>query len=873
MECVKDNMEVKKHKHLFFAILIIAVAAMASEHTIISYEPNETNLVVSSGEIATIQKVRGGVSGIPSATNGSYVLKLAWTGQSDRKVEFYQSGLNYNFAGYEEMLVDVYIPTSSALFQSNGLIGFWSSNWVPGNWSCGNIVPTERDKWFTIRMNIGSFNTGTLTFITALVFQNYGADNGLLYVDNIRLANSVPPEPNGLVATGHDSRIDLRWNPRDGASGYNIYRADSPAGPFTKLNINLHRTNVYSDFLGTNGSTKYYNVVSVCGGMESAHSGNVYATSYAMTEEQLLNSVQEATFRFFWDYAHPASGLIRDNYDPNSITNQCAVGGTGMGLMAICVGAERGFVSRADAAQRVMKTLNFLNLTTPRYHGVWAHFADGDTGATIGGGYDDGGDLVETSYVAEGLLTVRKYFDSNDPTETQIRTLATQMWEEIDWYWYLRRTDTGYENNETLFWHWSPNYGWAMNHSIVGYDECQITYLLAIASPTHPIPASCYYNGWTGSGYQNGSAYYGYKQWVGFLETPMFFTHYTHLGFDPRNKYDNFCNYFDNSRNIALIDRAYCIDNPKGFTDYSNLVWGMTASYNPWGYAAQAPGGPDNGTITPSAALSSTPYTPTESIATLKYFYHHYGRSVWGPFGFVDAFNPTVPWFSLGYIAIDQGPIIVMLENYRTGLCWNLFMSNPEIAAMLENIGWATRGDNGLKYEYYEGTWNVLPDFDSLTPVTAGTAQNFDVALRQRDENFALRFTGYINIQNAGVYTFYTNSDDGSKLYLDGSLIVDNDGTHSAQDRSGTIALTTGKHLIVVTYFEKTGLQSLNVSFAGPGIIKKQIPVNLLFRCNLTGDYSQDCVVDMEDLKILAADWLDSYTFLDFSQMAADWRY
>ncbi len=863
-----------KLKYVFLAVFAAAATVSASQLTVASYEPAETSLVVSSGEIATIQKVLGGVGGVPVATDGSYVLKLQWAGQTDRKVEISQTGLNYNFAGFDQMLVDVYIPSGSALFQSGGLIGIWSSNWLPSNWSRGDIVPTENDKWFTIAMNVDSFNEGTLNYISALVFENYGADDGMLYVDNIRLFSYEPSEPNGLVATGHDSRIDLRWNPIVGVAGYNIYRADSESGTFTKINSDTHLVNVYSDFLGVNNATKYYYVVSVSGGSESIKSDTVSASSYTMTDEQFLNSVEEATFRFFWDYAHPASGLTRDNYDPTYLTNQCAIGGTGMGLMAICVGTERGFVSRADAAQQVMKTLNFLNDVTPRYHGAWAHFANGYTGQTIAAidSYDNGGDLVETAYVAEGLLTVRQYFDSDDAVEMQIRTLATQMWEEIDWYWYLRRSDVGYEDNEALYWHWSPDYGWAMNMPIHGYNECQIVYLLAIASPTHSIPASCYYNGWAAYGYKNGNSYYGYKQWVGGFESCMFFTQYTHLGFDPRNKYDNFCDYFDNSRNIALIDRAYCVANPKGYSDYSDLVWGLTASYNPWGYGAQSPGGSDNGTISPTAALSSTPYTPAESIATMKHFYHNYAGQLWGPFGFVDAFNPTVDWYSPCYIAIDQGPIMIMIENYRTGLCWDLFMANPEIATMLEDIGWATRADNGLHYEYYEGTWNVLPDFDSLTPVATGIAQNFDVALRQRDDYFALRFTGYIDIKTAGTYTFYTNSDDGSKLYIDGALVVDNDGLHGTQDRSGSVALIAGKHLIGVGYFDKIGSHALTVSFAGPDIAKKQIPVNLLFRCNLPGDYSQDCVVDMNDLRILAANWLNSYNFTDFSQMAADWR-
>ncbi len=218
-----------------------------------------------------------------------------------------------------------------------------------------------------------------------------------------------------------------------------------------------------------------------------------------------------------------------------------------------------------------------------------------------------------------------------------------------------------------------------------------ITYLLAIASPTHAIPASCYYNGWAKSaGYVNGNSYYGYRQWVGpQMGGPLFFTHYSHLGFDPRHKSDSFCNYFDNSRNISLINRAYCIENPRGHAGYSALVWGLTASFNPWGYTDHSPTN-DNGTIAPTAALSAMPYVPAESLATLKHLYHTYGNDLWGPFGFFDAFNLTENWFAPGYVAIDQGPIVIMIENYRTQLCWDLFMANPEIQPALDAIGWTS---------------------------------------------------------------------------------------------------------------------------------------------------------------------------------------
>ncbi|RLF32156.1 MAG: hypothetical protein DRN07_05635 [Thermoplasmata archaeon] len=676
----------------------------------------------------------------------------------------------------------------------------------------------------------------------------------------------------GLTATGHDSRIDLVWDPlsEPGLDGYNIYRSRYVGGDYTILNSSVHTVSVYSDFFGENVRPYCYYVKPVVNGTEGTASDIVTATPYAMTDDELLTSVQEATFRYFWDYGHPVSGLAREGYNLGHSNDTCAIGGTGMGLMAIIVGAERGFVSRTDAAARMLKILTFLDENTTRYHGAWSHWVNGATGATIPfSEYDDGGDLVETSYLAQGFLTVRQYFDSDNATETEIRSRATSMWEGIDWNWYRRLGDT---DGSHLYWHWSPNYGWAMNFPIEGYNECMITYLLATASPTHPIPASCYYSGWASGWYENGASYYGYRQWVGWFESPMFYTHYTNLGFDPRGKSDNYCNYFDNSRNMSLIDREYCIDNPKGFAGYSDLVWGLTASCNPWGYGAQAPGDADNGTIAPTAALSAMPFTPDESIATLKHFYHTYGGDgLWGPFGFVDAFNLSENWFAQGDVAIDQGPIIVMIENYRTQLCWNLFMANPEISPMLESIGWAVKAGNGLNYEYYHGVWDSLPDFDSLTPESEGTVCNFNITERDRDDYFAFRFTGYIEIPENGWYRFCTTSDDGSKLYIDDTLVVDNDGLHGMVEECTYIELTAGKHPITVTYFEKDGEEDLIVSYSGPGVSSGQVSSGVLFRCNLDGDFNEDCHVDMDDLRILAVDWLNTYTYVDFAEMAANW--
>jgi hypothetical protein len=312
----------------------------------------------------------------------------------------------------------------------------------------------------------------------------------------------------------------------------------------------------------------------------------------------------------------------------------------------------------------------------------------------------------------------------------------------------------------------------------------------------------------------------------------------------------------------------YC--QSKGFAGYGENAWGLTASYGPSSYM-HAPGSTDDGTIAPTSALSSMPYCPNESIAAMKNFYITYGSNLWGPLGFYDAFNLQQSWYCSDYLAIDQGTIVPMMENYRTGLCWDLFMANAEIWQMLNSVGWATREDNGLNYKYYEGTWTSLPDLDSLTPTTSGIAHNFDIGLRQRDDYFAMRFTGYFDVNVSGIYTFYLYSDDGSRLYIDGVSVVNNDGQHTAQEKSGSKYLLAGRHSIKVDYLESSGENVLLVKYASARITKTQMPVNILFRCNLPGDFSGDCKVDFKDLKILAESWLNEYNFADFVLLADDW--
>lgn len=490
--------------------------------------------------------------------------------------------------------------------------------------------------------------------------------------------------PQNFRVYNYEKHFDLMWDENSEATlvGYRIYK--KTGDQFSYYKTIAKGQNFYWEAFQSNMDTIYFKILAFDNnGNQSPLSDSVIATpNFNMTDEDFLDMVQRATFRYFYHFAHPNCGLARER---NSSGDVVTIGGSGFGVMALIVGVERNFISRVNGAKHLLKMLNFLTSSAQRFHGAYPHWLNGWTGQVIPfSQYDDGGDIVETSFLLQGLLTARQYFNRNDSIENEIRNKINQIWNTVEFSWYRRSPYSQY-----LYWHWSPNNGWVMNLKLMGWNETMICYLLGIASPAYPIPASTYYQGWASSpNYFNIRITYGYKLYVGVnLGGPLFFTHYSFLGFDPRNKKDNFCNYFIHNRNQTLVNRAYCINNPKKFAGYDSLNWGLTASDNPWGYSAHEPLVNDNGTIAPTAALSSMPYTPDESIATLKHFYRRYFNQLWGTYGFKDAFNISQNWFANSYLAIDQGPIVVMIENYRSGLLWNLFMSNPEIQAALDSIG------------------------------------------------------------------------------------------------------------------------------------------------------------------------------------------
>ncbi|GAA5035285.1 hypothetical protein GCM10011506_28070 [Marivirga lumbricoides] len=416
------------------------------------------------------------------------------------------------------------------------------------------------------------------------------------------------------------------------------------------------------------------------------------ASASEISEDSLLNLVQYQTFNYFWEGAEPNSGLARERFHeddvyPSNDKHIVTTGGTGFGLMAILVGIERGFISREEALQRFEKMVSFLE-KADRFHGAYPHWLNGETGKVKAfSSKDDGGDLVETAFLIQGLLTVRQYFENGNEQEKALASRINKIWEAVDWNWYTK----GGEN--VLYWHWSPNYGWDMNFPVGGYNECLIMYVLAGSSPTHPIDAAVYHEGWARNGdIANDTTAYGLPTILDHYEHanktvgPLFWAHYSYLGLNPKGLSDKYGNYWDLNKNHALIQYRYAVDNPKGFEGYGENMWGLTSSYSVRGYAGHNPND-DLGVISPTAALSSFPYTPEESMKFLKFMYQPAQDSLIGNYGPYDAFSFEHDWYVPRYLAIDQGPIPVMIENYRTGLLWDLFMTVPELQKGLTKLG------------------------------------------------------------------------------------------------------------------------------------------------------------------------------------------
>lgn len=410
-------------------------------------------------------------------------------------------------------------------------------------------------------------------------------------------------------------------------------------------------------------------------------------------DDEFLDWLQRTHFNYMWDGAEETSGLAPerihlDNVYPDNDRSVVTTGGSGFGIAGLITAIDRGFIDRKAGVERLNKIVDYLG-KADRHHGVWSHWIDGPTGKTKPfGKLDNGGDLVESSFLMTGLLCAREYFKNGNDEEKALAAKIDKLWREMEFDWYTR------DGQDVLYWHWSPDYGWAMDFPLEGYNECLIAYILGASSPTHPIPVSAYHKGWArGGDIVSDKKFMGLPlilKYNGAEDTggPLFWSHYSYIGLDPRGLKDDYADYWQLVSNHAKSDYLYCVTNPKGYKGYGENSWGLTASYSPDGYSAHAPNN-DLGVITPTGALSSFPYTPEESMRAAHHFYDK-GERYRGKYGFYDAFSDQNDWVLPHYLAIDQLTVAPMIENYRSGLLWDLFMGAPEIQEGLKKLGFTT---------------------------------------------------------------------------------------------------------------------------------------------------------------------------------------
>lgn len=713
-------------------LLALAEVPKHEQHVLFENSAADKSYFHSAGSAVAPSKLELADGKFPVASNRFVsppnCLKLRWTSQSggDWRVTLQrQSRIGADLPLVGDTLSLWCYANSEITEEHSPLVSVFDErgNTLPDARLLAGLDKLPAKQWVRINLPIGHFagrylDTSERSFdptkLQRIVFTQ-GLDDGqehVLYIDDIRLVSSdskedrPPAPPSQLTAEGAERHIDLAWEPSPDADviSYRVYRS-TDGGEFKAIGTQPGYMLRFVDFIGAPNKQATYKVCAIdCENNESSPSENVAASTRPYSDEQLLDMVQRGCFRYYWEAANPESGLAIEVVPGDD--DLIALGGSGFGIIAQVVATERGFITRDQSVERLLKIVRFLD-QADRFHGVWPHFLNGSTGKVwpLFGKYDNGGDLVETAFLIQGLLTARQYYDRDNESERELRETITRMWREVEWDWHRKTAD-----GDVLYWHWSPEHAWHISHPLVGWNETMIVYLLAIASPTHAVPASLYYTGWAGQSelavdyrqgwsrttqgdhYANGHSYFGHKLDVGCgTGGDLFFAQFSYLGFDPRNRRDKFTNYFRNNRQLALINRAYCVENPRGYTGYGPDCWGLSAGIRNGGGKPQPRS--DNGTICSSAALGCMPYTPAESTAVMRHLYRDLGDRVWGVYGFHDGFNESENWFDECYMGLNQAQIVVGIENHRSGLPWNLFMANPEIEPMLKAIGFEPDDD------------------------------------------------------------------------------------------------------------------------------------------------------------------------------------
>lgn len=566
------------------------------------------------------------------------------------------------------------------------------------------------NKWIKVAIPLKDFaNKISFADINQIKFKQQSADNKEhnLFIDQVELLPEVTyishlSTPLLTTAKAYEKHVDITWKSiTDSSIKYiKVYRSDD-GKIFQPVGLQSTWINRYADFTDTTNKKFYYKISCLNDEYEESASSNIVsATTHTMNDSALLDMVQEANFRYYWEGAESNSGLALE--DIQGRHHMIAAGASGFGMMALIAGTERKFITHQQAVDRFEKITSFL-IKAEKFHGAFPHFINGETGKVVSffGERDNGGDLVETAFLMQGLLCAKQYFNANNPSETLIRNRIDSLWKGVEWNWYKQTQDSKF-----LYWHWSPDKAWVINHKLIGWNETMITYILGICSPSHAIPASMYYSGWASQGdyaqdyrsswsqshdgdhYTNGNTYFGVPLKIGVSNGgPLFFTHYSFMGLDPHYMKDAYTDYFTNNKNIATINYKYCIENPQHHQGYGANAWGLTASDGPYDYSADEPvAHADHGKITPTGALSSFPYLPNEAMAALKNYYFNCGKFLWGEYGFYDSFSPEQNWCSGIFMGLNQAPIVVMIENYRSGLLWKLFMQNDDIKNGLQKL-------------------------------------------------------------------------------------------------------------------------------------------------------------------------------------------
>ncbi len=395
--------------------------------------------------------------------------------------------------------------------------------------------------------------------------------------------------------------------------------------------------------------------------------------------QPVLDEWQRKTFNFFYEGADPTSGMA---YEGTERGTTITSGGSGFGVMAIIVGAERGWITRQQAAEQTRKIVKFLG-KADRFKGMWSHWYNPDGTAFPFGNQVKTGDVIESSFMMAGLLAASEYYNSNSAIETEIRDSVASFWNTMDWKFYA-------QSGKSLYWLWFSQDN-RFELEIKGWNEGLIAYILALGAPeSNTIPESVYTQGWQNNGgfsHPNRS-YYGYNLPLGETKGgPLFFAHYSFLGLNPTMMEDQYANYWVQNVAHTMINRHYCLKEAPPAYKYDEQNWGLTACYGgkpPWDYKARSPMN-DDGVIAPTAALSSYPYTPFYSTQVLLNLAKN--PLVHGKYGFADSYALSTNTSEKRHLAIDQGPIVLMIENYRSGLIWNLMMKNEHVKLGLSRAG------------------------------------------------------------------------------------------------------------------------------------------------------------------------------------------